>query len=274
MNKALWIARLLQRRGELSKEQILDAWRDEDDRARPMAQSTFYDNLRLLAERYGLVVERERRMYRLKTGKGASHPLLGNSSREEDSETPEICGAHWIRVLGEAIESCNAVQMTYAPFDKAPFTTELSPYCLRTFERRGYVVGRSSHHADIRTFAADRIEHLQVLPRHFRRDASFSANDYFRHSFGVYGGRDIRPVEVVLKSTEREAKYLRTAPLHSSQRELEPAADGSPRFTLKLGLTEDFLAALMAHGIALTVERPAELRETLRERADSIARKY
>ena len=52
MNKSLWLVRLLSSRGKLSKQEILNAWRSEDERGRPMADSTFYDNRRYLEERY------------------------------------------------------------------------------------------------------------------------------------------------------------------------------------------------------------------------------
>ncbi len=46
MNKGLWLARLLMRHEGMTKEDILQAWSDEDDRGRAMPQSTFYDQRR------------------------------------------------------------------------------------------------------------------------------------------------------------------------------------------------------------------------------------
>ena len=53
-NKAIWLARLLFRRGQLTKDEILDAWGRCDENARRMAPSTFYDNRHLLEERFGI----------------------------------------------------------------------------------------------------------------------------------------------------------------------------------------------------------------------------
>lgn len=49
MNKSIWLARLLYHHKEgLTKQEILNAWADEDDYGRPMATSTFYDNRGIL----------------------------------------------------------------------------------------------------------------------------------------------------------------------------------------------------------------------------------
>ena len=55
--KSLWLARLLYRHDGLTKQDILEAWREEDDCGKPMAASTFYDNRRYLEQRYGLHIE-------------------------------------------------------------------------------------------------------------------------------------------------------------------------------------------------------------------------
>lgn len=75
-NKAIWIAKLLFRRGQLSREEILAAWASCDENAKPMAPSTFYDNRHLLWERYGINIRVSHGLYSLDLREGREQEFL------------------------------------------------------------------------------------------------------------------------------------------------------------------------------------------------------
>ncbi len=276
MNKDLWLAKLLHRRGPLEKRTILEAWRSENGEERAMANSTFYDTIRKLYERYGIEVCNENRRFFLRMQPDGSHPVLELFSREGEGNilAAKVCGSQWVVIINEALTMMHVLRVHYAPFDKSSYEMDFHPYSLLVFENRLYVVGFSERHGEVRTFAADRMTAVQVLQQRFRRDASFSMKRHFGNSFGVYGGAGIQSAEVVLRVTLREAKYLRSASLHHSQREIEAAPDGKPRFALTVALTRDFIAEILKRGDAVEVEQPETLRIILKERAECIVKKY
>lgn len=277
MNKGLWLARLLMRHEGMTKAEILQAWSDEDDRGRAMPQSTFYDQRRYLLDRYGIHIDYKEGLYRLRRDLKAVDPLLrllidddgGAETAEKDGTAP--AGSLWVPLVAEAMRRSCRLQMVYAPFDKPAYPTHLSPYCLRLLRGRYYVVGASSRHGEVRNFAADRIRELVLLPTRFRWPDDFSAGDYFRHSFGAYGGPDIRPEHIVLEASARVADYLRSRPLHGTQRE-QPV--GSGRFEMDVAPTCDLVGELLSYGDDLCVTAPESLRRTIGEKAKRAAEMY
>lgn len=277
VNKSLWLARLLYRRGGLTKREILDAWRDEDYRGRPMAESTFYDNRRCLESRYGLRVACCTGRYALcgveAEENAALRRLLG--STEASAEAAAAGGAAvWLPLLADAVASRHEVDMEYAPPGKAAYTTRFRPYVLTLIRGFYYTVGHSARHGEVRNFAVDRIQGLTLLPMCFRRPADFSPAAYFAHSFGAYGGPEAAPRHVVLSATDRHAAaYLRQRPLHPSQHET-PAPEGEARFELDVALTRDFVGQLLSFGADIRVLAPEDLRRRLGDVARKLARDY
>lgn len=190
MNKTIWLARLLyNHEGGLTRQEIRHKWADEDDRGRPMPESTFYDNCNYLESRYGLEVRREGGRYRLvcrsASEENVLRHLLGDMAADlGQGEAPP--GSEWLPQLAEAIDAGRVLSMEYAPCGKEPYFTGFSPYFIRHIQGRAYVVGRSERHGEARTFAADRIRTLVATPQRFRRPAGLSARRWFAHSYGAW----------------------------------------------------------------------------------------
>lgn len=277
VNKSLWLARLLYRRGGLTKQEILDAWRDEDDRGRPMAESTFYDNRRCLESRYGLRVACCGGRYALCGAEAeenaALRRLLGSTEPLSEAGAAGGAGA-WLPLLADAVAARQEVDMEYASPGKETYVTRFRPYVLTLIRGFYYTVGHSARHGEVRNFAVDRIQGLTLLPMRFRRPADFSPSAYFAHSFGAYGGPEAAPRHVVLAATDRHAAaYLRQRPLHASQHETS-APEGEARFELDVALTRDFIGQLLSFGADIRVLAPEDLRRRLGDVVRRLARDY
>lgn len=275
MDKALWMARLLFRRGPLTRTEIQEAWREEDPRGRAMAQSTFYDNCHYLEAQLGLRVVRDGHRYAVCGDEGASLPWMQRLQEGgPEPGAPDGRGSHWLPVLQEALNKGYCLRMGYAPLDKAAYETELAPYCLHQFRRNHYCVGHSSRHGEVRNFALDRMTSLVLLPRRYAVPESFDAARYFRYSFGAFGGNDMKPACVVLEADEAIAAYLRSRPLHVSQRCTRLPAGRRWRIELEVAPTDDFVAELLSFGDRLVVVSPEPLRRLLGERLRQAADAY
>lgn len=126
MNKSIWLARLLYHHKEgLTKQEILNAWADEDDYGRPMATSTFYDNRGYLESRFGMRIECRNGRYRLRTEVPDSEALLRqllDDSGETNDKGEREPGKEWLTPLADAVANNKHVEVGYAPLDKAPYT--------------------------------------------------------------------------------------------------------------------------------------------------------
>lgn len=316
-NKAIWLARLLFRRGQLTKDEILDAWGRCDKNARRMAPSTFYDNRHLLEERFGIKLKCESGYYSLDLRDGKERDFMKQLFRYDDTahdSAPAIyideqlpAGYRHVAAITEAMERRLWLETEYEPFDKPGYTTALAPYCLRTFRGRCYVVGLSERHNGIRTFALDRIARARITEHSFRTDSHFSAARYFANSFGAYGGMDLKAEHIVIDADTRAAAYLRTRPLHDSQREVCRAdsthrnktagekrrqhTQETPlkntyhdnntkeeeypyRFEMDVAISADFVRELLYYGNEIRIAQPAALQEMILEAAEKTVAVY
>jgi len=69
------------------------------------------------------------------------------------------------------------------------------------------------------------------------------------------------------------ADYLRTLPVHPSQKETLTTADYAD-FTMQIRPTADFVSELISRGDGIEVLEPAELRDRMAKTISSILKRY
>jgi hypothetical protein len=110
---------------------------------------------------------------------------------------------------------------------------------------------------------------LTILYSRFVRPINFNAERYFCHSFGAFGGENLKPECVEMKCDEWLTNYLRQRPLHASQEEI---SDGC--FQIHVALTQDFICAILSFGSHVRITKPAELIQQIQDIAQEILKRY
>lgn len=168
-----------------------------------------------------------------------------------------------------AMRENHRLLITYQSYDMQEARTfEIAPYALRYFGRRWYVLAYTDFHAALRLYALDRIQAVRVTDTPFQLPSDFSAQHYFSRYFGVMM-REGDVETVCLHTTATRAKYLRSLPLHHSQKEIEPNL-----FECRLIPAEDFINALRAMGPEVEVVSPAWIRTKFLKEAKELVTKY
>ena len=145
---------------------------------------------------------------------------------------------------------------------------KIEPYVLRYFGRRWYVLAHTDFHDSLRLYALDRMKDVKISDKLFKLPEDFSADDYFSRYFGVIV-TDAKAENIQLKTTDTRAKYLRSLPLHRSQKEI-----ASNLFELHLVPTDDFINAVRAMGAEVEVVSPDWVRKRLLQEAKDMVKKY
>ena len=109
--------------------------------------------------------------------------------------------------------------MEYQKFysDDKKLYKNMEPYGVQIFQRRWYVLARNPENDTLHTFALDRITSLHKNNITFRMPSDFSINDFFSDCFGIIKDATQKQ-HIVLKANAFQAKYLKTLPLHASQK--------------------------------------------------------
>lgn len=150
-------------------------------------------------------------------------------------------------------------------------------------KRRWYVIGNNPYYEDynmrhnsdikeIRVYGLDRILEANMLDKTFGIKPDFNIDKFYEGCTGVIPSDD--DIEhVVLRAYWNAPDYLRTLPLHESQKEIE-SNDECAVFSYDVKLTYDFLQLIMQQGDQVEVLEPLSLREQMRNLAKTLTHYY
>lgn len=330
MEKYIWLVDTLRRSGGLTLEEVDRAWqRSSLCDGEAFTKRSFHRYRREIEDRFGLRVLCDRHDFTyhieeetpLQDGGVqtwlldtlAVDNLLTESRDLRDRILFENIPSgqhHLARILG-AMRDGIVLEMQYARFSgEEPYTTWLQPYFVKVFAQRWYVIGPTGRHPEApHVYALDRVTSLRETPERFVYPPDFDPAAFFADNYGIFHSSEAAQ-RIVLRAGERQAKFLRSLPLHASQRELtasEVAALGlglgldgvsgtdavaskagtdsgigsaagasevGAYFVLRLVPTLDFIQYLLSQGDDLEVLAPASLRADLCRRASAVAALY
>jgi len=171
-----------------------------------------------------------------------------------------LIGINWLDSLYRAIIAQTTIQLSYQSF-KARSASEIIffPYLLKEYRNRWFVLGMPKKNKEVITFALDRIQDIKLLPDIlFEQNKRFDASTYFQDIVGVTRNTGEKPVEVTFFANRVHAPYIRTKPIHSSQKVLEETPGGI-LFSIQVVPNFELERELMGYGEGLKVLSPNNL---------------
>ena len=285
LNKYVWLVETIYKAKRISFEEICQHWLDNDmSEGKPMSIRTFHKWRIAIEEMFGLIIENEHNgQYRyyiqneeeLKNGSMRSwlfntltvSNLMMNSVSIKDKvlfeEIPD--GEQYLPAIIEALKKNKVLEMTYHGFsrDKA-YSFKVEPYCLKAFKQRWYLIGRSPYNDQIKIYALDRVRWLWMTNKGFKYPEDFVPGEFFEDSYGIIANRKIDAETVVMRVSTKQANYLRSLPLHHTQKEIERTNEYSI-FTVHLRPTFDFRQEILSHGADIEVLSPRWFRDEITE---------
>ena len=195
-------------------------------------------------------------------------------------------GNRWITAITKAMRNNKVLNITHHSFfRKDAKSFEVEPYHLKVVNKRWYLVARSPYYAelnkkngtnniydDFRTYALDRISAISETDKTFELDTAFNINEFFKGCCGIITSKeDI--VRVVIKAYYNFANYLRTLPLHESQKELE-SNDEYTLFEYHVKPTFDFYQLLLTQGNQIEVVEPESVRNRMLDTVKAMMNYY
>jgi len=138
-------------------------------------------------------------------------------------------------------------------------TYTVDPYRVVYHHGGLYLYARAHEYGEVRTFAVERIERIEVQEATFELPPDFSVSEYARGAFGIAGGKP-EPVEVVFDP--EMAGYIRERTWHESQA-LEDRSDGSVVLRMNVVPGWELKAWLKGFLPHVRVVQPVSLREEI-----------
>lgn len=282
--KYIWVVKTIHRAGRITLKELNEKWRANVDlsRGEDLPRQTFDRWKGGILDLFGILIDCEQRggyhyyianPKELSEGKlrtwllntyGTAETLSSNLSIHDRILTENIPSSqdHLSTVL-EAMKSNNMLHITFKAFTmKEPKRFLVEPYCVKMSAQRWYMLARNTEHKNLRLYSLDRIEAVEISKTRFVLPDDFNAKDYFAEFFGIVLDESVPLQTIILRADKYHQNYMRTLPLHPTQREIF-ACDDYADFELKLRPTYDFYMKLMSFGNMIKVLEPKTLQEEI-----------
>jgi hypothetical protein len=287
----VWLVNTLRRYDRLTLEELNDKWmRDEVADGNPLSRSTFNRHRDAVLDMFGVIIECDAQdgyryyidnpevldddsLERWMLNSLTVSSVLADSQSVHDRILLENvpAGEEHLQTLIKAIKAGNKVEVDYARFGHSGYKIYVAPYALKFWHQRWYLLASNDRY--IITYALDRMRDVRILEQTFKLPADFSPAAYFNEFYGVLTDDSIPLQHVRIRAYGNTPNYLRTLPLHHSQKEVE-TTDEYTDFTLDIRPTFDFVGALGASGEGIEVLEPSALRSEVIEWHRAAAERY
>jgi len=176
--------------------------------------------------------------------------------------------------LQKALSANIRVQIEYDSPGSGLSNRGVDPYAL-TFRRHAwYLVGFDHKSEEFRVFRLSRIKKLTLKSERFTRDAEFSLEKMFQHSWEVFTGG---PVRIKVRFTGKGAKIVASGKRHPSEK-IMLQKDGDVCNTATVAGLKEITHWLLSFGAEAEVLEPPELRnwfiQETKELQQIYAKKY
>ena len=283
----IWIINTLCKFGELTFEELNQKWQaDRQSEGNALQRSSFNRHREAILDMFGIIIECDKKTYKyyisnkhvLSDGSVEHwlfstltvHGMLADSASVKERLVLESVpvGEKYMQLIIRAIRTNRRLRIGYKSFKAEGYEKTVCPYALKLFRQRWYLLALNDKE-QMRTYALDRMTMMEQTNEPFEMPVSFSPQAYFSEYFGVL--TDGTPLaRVVIRAHGWLPNYLRTLPLHHSQRELA-STDSYADFALDIRPTSDFIGELLRYSDTIEVLEPRQLREKMHQIATRIA---
>lgn len=201
--------------------------------------------------------------------------LLDNETSVIGFDTNEyLKGKEYISILYRKIVSKRSVSITYKPF-KSPqsIIMVLHPYFIKQYNNRWFLFGLNDARNQITNVALDRIEDIADCKLKYIKNTNIDFNEYFEDVLGVTIPVHSEVEKILLRVDGAQWPYIKTKPIHGSQKIKEEKRDYSV-IELELIINYEFISLLLSMGEKIIVISPASLQTSMKEHVESMFKNY
>ena len=282
----IWLADIIHRMKRLTLNEINERWMQTDmSGGLPMSRTTFNRHRLAIEEMFDLcigckesgrksyyyienidVLENDKLQHWMLDALSIGKLLMENITLKDRIVLEKIpAGKHFLNPIIDAMKQNRKLVLTYRKFgQEEPYTITVEPYAIKVFKQRWYLLAKNYKRSLPTIYALDRVLSLQETDELFEFPEDFSTERFFKDFYGVLCHADEEVERIVIRAYPPLTHYLRTLPLHHSQKELQSTPEYAD-FEFYLHPTFDFLQELFAQTHEVEVLEPLRLRNSMKE---------
>lgn len=185
-----------------------------------------------------------------------------------------------------AIRASSVIKIHYRLFNNSDERNAIiSPYLLKEYNQRWYLIGAADDTGKILTFALDRIISIEILPGYEFRKTSEELTERYEDIIGVSYFEEREIHKIIFWVSDKSAPYIDTKPLHGSQTNITGEKEQTLRkqysvpskgsfFSIECKENYELIRELCSFGAELKVLSPATIVNSVKQRIKSMAELY
>ena len=204
---------------------------------------------------------------------------VGGGMFNEDSSSvvsfqsnPDLKGLNLFGKLLQAILTKRTLKIIYTPFGKDSYSERVYPYHLKQFNDRWYLIAQAVGYETLGHYALDRIESFEEISIPYK-ESEVNFNEYFDDVIGVTVPEQSEPVDVVLRVSNKRFNYIKTKPLHLSQRIISEEDDYTT-ISINVKINLELISLILSFGPDVEVIAPASLRAMIAKNISAMSGMY
>ena len=196
---------------------------------------------------------------------GNSSPIVSFQSNID------LKGIEFFGELLQAIIKKRVLKMKYTPYGKQQITATIYPYYLKEFNDRWYLIAQVKGYDTYAHYALDRIDDFKEVALPYKEPA-IEFDDYFDDVVGVTVPEG-EPEDIILRISKPRFEYIRTKPLHLSQRIVEEN-DLFAVVSINVKINKELESLILSYGSHMEVLAPESFRDQISKNVSVMKNKY
>jgi predicted DNA-binding transcriptional regulator YafY len=185
-----------------------------------------------------------------------------------------VKGINYIKPIYGFIKDKKVIEVSYQPFSlNEKLGMIIHPYLVKEYNNRWFLIGYNEELGKMSHLALDRIQAIHSSERSFMVKKEFDENLYFNNILGITLPENAKPEKIELSFTPERAPYIKTKPIHTSQKIIK-----EDEYTIKVQLTlvinKELMSLLLSFGKDVKVIKPLRLKEVIKEILAEARNKY
>jgi predicted DNA-binding transcriptional regulator YafY len=177
-------------------------------------------------------------------------------------------------LIWNALRMQRKVTFDYQAFHAhLPKRYQVDPLVLLEYNNRWYLAAWDEHDQRFKTFGLERMQKSQLTQLAVEQDRRAQFLALKQDGLGVYIGSDLTVEQVVLHIDKSMAPYIRTLPIHRSQK-IQAESKEHLTISMQIIINPELESVILSFGEYVEVLQPISLRNKIRERVKILGKNY
>lgn len=191
-------------------------------------------------------------------------------------ENRYLTGLDYFGRILQAITRKEVIKLVYTSFrSKKRITYTVHPYYIKEYNNRWFLIAKTEGKKYLSNYAFDRIDDIQPCPgvKYIPNECYDFNNEYFSDMIGVSRPNNGTIQKVTLWASENLTPYIKTKPIHESQK-LKMQEDGSSTIEIEVYPNYELEQLLLSYTDGIKVLAPSDLADRIKLKLSTALSRY